>query len=452
MKKLGWGFMFVAFVLFLAIIGRMTSQVSANHLRAASPAEQNDIQKATYAYFDARYRSLSKLNLEDLTPQVVKSTSGNAFLQAETGKLAVEIHHAQLYHLGYAQYQYTLDFKEMSVDPSGATATVSLMEGHDVIFEVSKEIMKDKPVVSTMRNLQHTLVLQKDQNQWKLVSDSYDDYLWRLMKKTGLSKTDLLSEQVITPPAEPSRTLTAGVTATLSNPALCSLPADPSVHPYNYSGAIAYAHRWATAQPPYNTAYKDYTNEGGDCTNFVSQAIHEGGNAPMAYWDQHGFIEPPAGWYWFWRSPGDRSSSWTGVQPLFDFITHPDKSPLGPEGCAVQQYQAYPGDLIQYDWTQDNVWDHSVIVVSEIQTGQSQWYDYVAGHTPDVDNYPYTDFHYNHPNMVERYIHIDRIDGYALLNLPLIMNNFGQTQSLIQIPIPPAYPAPGPTPTLRPYP
>jgi hypothetical protein len=451
MKRSGWGFMFVALVLFLTLLGRMTIQASANHLRAASPAEQDGIQKAIYAYFDSRYRSLSQLNLEDLAPHVIQSASGNAFLQAETGKLAVEIHHAQLYRLGYAQYQYTLDFKEISVDPSGSIATASLLEGHDVIFEISKEIAKDKPVVSTLRNLQHTLVLQKDQNHWKLVSDTYDDYLWRFMKKTGLSKTDLLSEQAITPPAGLSQNLLAGGKVALSNPTLCSLPADPSIHPYNSSGAITYAHRWATAPHPYNPKYYDFTTSGGDCTNFISQAILEGSNATMAFGGAHG--PGQSGWYYY--SPSDYASAWTGVEFLHRFITNPanyNSWSSGPEGCDVQQYLAYPGDLIQYDWQPDGIWDHSVIIVSETQTGPSQWYDYVAGHTPDVDNYPYTNFSYNHPNMVERYIHIDRIDGYVLLELPLIMNNFGQTQSLIQIPIQNAYPAPGPTPTLHPYP
>jgi hypothetical protein len=136
-----------------------------------------------------------------LAPQVIKSASGNAFLQAETGKMTIEIHHAQLYHLGYSQYKYTLDFKGIDLDIPSLTATVSVAEGHDVVFEISKEISKDKPVVSTMRNLQHTIILQKDENQWEIVSDTYDDLLWQLMRKTGISKTDLLSEQAIFPQA-----------------------------------------------------------------------------------------------------------------------------------------------------------------------------------------------------------------------------------------------------------
>jgi hypothetical protein len=245
--------------------------------------------------------------------------------------------------------------------------------------------------------------------------------------------------------------LTVGDNATQSNPILCSLPADQSTHPYNSSGAIAYAHRWATAAPPYNPSYHDFTNPYGDCTNFISQAIREGSNATMAFGGTHGVGQ--LGWYYY--SPSDYASAWTGVEFLHRFITNPanyNSWPSGPEGCDVPQYQAYPGDLIQYDWTQDSYWDHSVIVVSTYQVDPTHWYDYIAGHTPDVDNYPYTSFQYSHPNMVERFSHIDRIDGYALLDLPIILKNFSRTKSLIQNPTPNAYPAPGPTPTLYPYP
>jgi hypothetical protein len=98
--------------------------------------------------------------------------------------LNIEIQHAKLNKLGYAEYKYFLDFTEILVDASSQTATVSLLEGHDVVFEISKEISQSQPVVSTMRNLKHTIALRKVQGQWKIISDSYDDYLWRLLKST----------------------------------------------------------------------------------------------------------------------------------------------------------------------------------------------------------------------------------------------------------------------------
>lgn len=43
-----------------------------------------------------------------------------------------------------------------------------------------------------MRNLDHIFVLRKDGSNWKIVSDSYEDYLWRLIMVTGLTKDEYM--------------------------------------------------------------------------------------------------------------------------------------------------------------------------------------------------------------------------------------------------------------------
>ena len=55
---------------------------------------------------------------------------------------------------------------------------------------------------------------------------------------------------------------------------------------YDREKAVAYAHKWAYGRNP---AYGDFSEMGGDCTNFVSQCLHAGG-APMNY-------TPTFGWF-----------------------------------------------------------------------------------------------------------------------------------------------------------
>ena len=43
--------------------------------------------------------------------------------------------------------------------------------------------------------------------------------------------------------------------------------------PYDRQKAVEYARRWALERNP---IFEDYTGIGGDCTNFVSQAIFAG--------------------------------------------------------------------------------------------------------------------------------------------------------------------------------
>lgn len=297
-----------------------------------------------------------------------------------------------------------------------------------------------------MRNLVHTIVLRRVQGEWKIVSDYYEDYLWRLIRVTGLSTDELLQSMI---ESQNQPLFENGVQSVSS----CSLPGDESTHPYNRNGAVAYAQRWATAAPPYNhPPYDDFTNYGGDCTNFVSQAIHEGGNAPMVYYSEcGGNCVGTLGW--FYVDVSHRANAWNDVTALHDFINQywawprpgiddPD-GPGGPEGCDVSKDSAQYGDIIQYEWAGGAEWDHSVIIVDSIDMGNGDMYHLVAGHTPDVDNYPYNSFHYGDPSKIYRFIRIERIDGYVLVYLPLVVKNSGgaamnQPQPVNQNP----YPAP----------
>ncbi len=341
----------------------------------------------------------------------------------------MELNHARYYHLRYLQYKYFLDYKDILVNSIDKVATVSVMEGHDVEFEISREVSKTKPIISKMRNLQHSLILRKDNGTWKIVSDNYEDYLWRMMKFTGLSKEDLIQ------PVENSQNQLLGSDVTMSAYTTCNLPEDHSTYPYNRDGAVEYAHQYATS--PNLSKYCYYPDPWGDCTNFVSQAIFEGGGALMVGSGTFG---------WYYNDCTDHSPSWTYVGNLYDFIIEPGYSywPAGPEGCDTVIDQAEKGDIVQYYWKEnqqgtpdpnDLEWDHSVMIVLSQYEPTYHW---VAGHSPDIDGYPYTYFIYAHPNMVYRFVHIVRLDAVSVVNLPLAMNNASGMANQMQNP----YPAP----------
>ena len=109
---------------------------------------------------------------------------------------------------------------------------------------------------------------------------------------------------------------------------------------YDRERAVEYARRWALSRNP---LFVDFTEIGGNCTNFVSQCIYAG--APvMNYTDTFG---------WYYTSPSDRAPAWSGVDELYNFLVgemgfRGEDSLVGPYGVrAVMPSQVQIGDVVQ---------------------------------------------------------------------------------------------------------
>lgn len=407
-------------ILALVILGIVRVNASARREMMADLIEENAIREVVQIYFDQRYSSRAVNQIKDIGGLTDGSPQAESFLKSETDKLEIEIHNAKLHFLGYTQYKFTLNFSDIWIDRDNQTATVSVTEGHDVVFEISEMIYKTEPLVSKMRNLEHSIVLNYTQIGWKIVSDNYEDNLWRMLRATNLSKEEVLRLIDETQDQAPTIATVQSLTST------CDLPADDSIHPYDRSGSISYAHQYAISPNP---AYYYFPPPYGDCTNFVNQAIHHGSNAEEVGSNTYG-------WYYNTYIGNDYSASWVHVQYLYDFITQYNVWDKGPEGCETDQYNALPGDLVQFEWRddQDTDWDHSVIIVQRGIGGYGYLY-WVAGHSDDIDNYPLDSIIYQS----RRFVGIDRIDGYFKVYIPLARkDSSGYLQNVMTDP----YPAP----------
>ena len=70
--------------------------------------------------------------------------------------------------------------------------------------------------------------------------------------------------------------------------------------PYNRRAAVAYAHKWAYSRNP---AFYDFSEIGGDCTNFASQCLYAGTGIMN--------FTPEFGWYYI--DATDRGTVFLGV-------------------------------------------------------------------------------------------------------------------------------------------
>ncbi|MBI5840759.1 MAG: amidase domain-containing protein [Chloroflexi bacterium] len=428
-KSKRFSFIAVIVVAMLLVVGNWAVPVQANNAGIATPTatgtpatqpdnpgitasveQQEELKSIIQSYFAIRYRAFNTLQLDGFGDLVSNGPDAKVFVDAELGKLAVEIKHAKLNHLRYVDYKYFLDFSDIAIDTSSQMATVSVIEENEVIYEISKEHDPEDPIVSRMFDLKHTIGLKKEQGQWKIVSDNYNDYLWRMLRQTGKSTDEMLR----TLKASPRPSLQSASTQTES---LCILPDDDSIHAYDRAGAVNYALEHA-AKENYNPDYPDYDDGAhGDCTNFVSQAIYEGGNASMAIPDPLPSPSPNGQVGWYLLNDTQRASAWNDVGALHDFITHSYSWDEGPEGCSdnVTINDLMLGDVIQYETNGDDIWDHSVIVVGFDGAGDPL----VASHSPNIPTTHYTNFDYN----TMRFIRIERSDGNPPVKAKIEINS-----------------------------
>lgn len=123
--------------------------------------------------------------------------------------------------------------------------------------------------------------------------------------------------------------------------------------PYNRARAVEYARRWALDRNP---LFTDFTGIGGNCTNFVSQAVLAG-SCVMNYTKDFG---------WYYISREERAPAWSGVEYFYDFMTgNPlfanENGGTGPFATVVEREAVELGDVIQYA-NEAGDWYHTVIV------------------------------------------------------------------------------------------
>ena len=368
-------FFMILFVATLLAVGNWTTPTQANksEIGATMPtstpiiepqkpkdeislAQKEEIKGVIQSYFEIRYDTLSiskpyNFQLKDFGNTISDKSDAGAFLDAELDKLALEVKYAELNHSRYVLYKYFLDFDDFIIDADTKSVTVLVTESNEIIYEISAIGNPTNPHVAQMSGLKHTIVLQKEQNLWKIVSDYYNDFLWRTLRQTKKSPKDILKR--LNAIEVPSISITSNEYTEIE--ITSSLADDSSSHDYNRDGAAQYAQNHAFPED-YNPNYPNYDGEilGGDCTNFVSQALYEGGNVSMEI--PSPLPAPDIGGYgWYLLNNMQRAAAWNYVDNFYNFVTAsnnvwregPDGYELGPVPEGQWPTGLKIGDVIQ---------------------------------------------------------------------------------------------------------
>ena len=146
---------------------------------------------------------------------------------------------------------------------------------------------------------------------------------------------------------------------------------------YNRDKAVEYANRWAYGRNP---KFFDFSEIGGDCTNFASQCIYAGSGG-MNYTPLYG---------WYYRTVNDRTPSWTGVNELYRFLVN--NKGAGPQGRVTDLRGIEKGDIIQLKFQPGERFDHTPIVV-DAGDGTPRTIK-VAAHSRDSNCRPLSSYSY----------------------------------------------------------
>lgn len=146
----------------------------------------------------------------------------------------------------------------------------------------------------------------------------------------------------------------------------------------NRKDAIEYAHRYSGAASleeygfKYNKEYKDYNSQGGDCTNFISQVLLEGGFKKNQAWN--------------YNSSG-ATKAWVNASGFKDYILYSGRGSVISQGdyksVYKHSYNLTPGDVISYE--KKGKISHTAVVTSM----DSKGYPLVTCHNTDRNNVPW---------------------------------------------------------------
>lgn len=306
MRKKSFFMKLVAFLCVFTII------ISGGSLQAFATSQNNDkdlsIKETVESFFEDYENSFDK--------DVIDSSIYSDYFVSENNhntKLNIAIIDTMLYRRIVINQEYNGNLSELN---KNLTFNYNCIKANDNVADIDVTVTKTfnyesyLDVESATRD-NYSISLKKEEDSWKIVEieNFVDDII-----KVQLDDSNVNLESI-----ESINNYRDGILDNIqsyfsdTSSSVLKLTATSPTRSttYNGSGAATYALNHAL---DYNNNYADFNGYGGDCTNFVSQCIFEGGNLPMHYGSAY------TNTCWYYTNSTNRSSSWTGVEELYDYI------------------------------------------------------------------------------------------------------------------------------------
>lgn len=231
----------------------------------------------------------------------------------------------------------------------------------------------DRKAINSFRiGTYHTFTMTQREDQWIITKEWYTDPFADSLNLDNIKYLDA-KEYITSQAARDFSNLTERRVATLDYiKKYCGAASEPQ---YNFS---------------YNKKYRDYNPQGGDCANFASQALFEGGK-----------FKKTSSWNY---DKSGATKAWLNAQGFSDYLLYSGRGALIKKGTYDQIYKsAYkliPGDIVAYEK------DGKITHVSVVSGADSKGYTLVSCHNTDRNNVPW-DLGWSNKNIKFWFIHLN---------------------------------------------
>ncbi|MFG2748357.1 amidase domain-containing protein [Streptomyces xanthophaeus] len=224
---------------------------------------------------------------------------------------------------------------------TGGKATVEVTEQTTLTY---KKLRGDEPETTDFRTRYELKLTSKRGGGWELTSIKSRDTGPVAINEPVATKGNVVKDD--------GNQYPDGTPASTKYPA----PAKPKAKTggaYDYAAMAKYAEKhWSN----YNPAYRKFNGAGGDCTNFISQALKAGGWKAVP-----GSTSDYRNW---WYDGTRQSDSWVGANEWAWFTLSNQRA-----ANLANVYQTDVGDILQLDFNKDGSKDHSMMVTYRSSAG-----------------------------------------------------------------------------------
>ncbi len=340
--------------------------------------------EAIFNYMDRYYETLASLEMKELSDLFASSVAGQIAFHENAWEYMIGMRRMQEADLRLDEYLYRMWILGVEEQEDGSV-DVDMAEQSLQRFAMMPE------VTSVYPGYWHDFQLVRENGRWVLSGHmQWEGTFWNMMKGYQDEDTELLSDperifgdrkRLLLSQVEDDLEKRRQQAAEGGEPSQTTEPEPAPLHEYDREAAVAYARAHVDER---SGEWHDYSGEGGNCQNFVSQCLLAGG-IPM---DTDG----PERWKWYGEALSDTSEeagctlSWINVDYFYAYARDNRGSGLAAQTDAAFD-SGQPGDLIMMGTPED--WNHMVIISEVVKDENGRTIDYmICSNTTDVQDFP----------------------------------------------------------------